>query len=257
MFPYVEFRYQNYRESVDLSLPLLYHFDQRPMNLTQFPLILKQMKTNISQPIRVSIVEDSIDLCRTLEMMINATQGMKCISTFFDGESACQRIPITPPDILLIDLGLPRMSGNEVIRQLKSELPNLQCLVLTIKENDDEVFGALKAGASGYLLKTDSPSKIIDSIRELYDGGAPMTTNIARKVVNFFLGNKAQESPYDHLLTTREKEILELLSGGKFYKEIAGELHISIETVKSHCHNIYEKLHVSTRTEALNKYYAR
>lgn len=224
---------------------------------TLFPPTFEIMQANSTAPIRVSIVEDSVDLCRTLEMMINATQGMTCISTHFDGESACQRIPIAPPDILLIDLGLPRMSGNEVIKNLKSELPNLQCLVLTIKENDDEVFGALQAGASGYLLKTDSPSKIIEGIRELYDGGAPMTTNIARKVVNFFMGNRTRQNPFDQLLTTREKEILELLSGGKFYKEIAAELHISIETVKSHCHNIYEKLHVSTRTEALNKYYAR
>ena len=215
------------------------------------------MQSTVSHPIKVSIVEDSIDLCRTLEMMINATQGMTCISTFYDGEKACQHIPDHPPDILLIDLGLPYMTGNEVIRNLKSQLPGLLCLVLTIKENDEEVFGALKAGASGYLLKTDSPSKIIESIRELYDGGAPMTTNIARKVVNYFLGNKTTENPYDHLVTTREKEILQLLAGGKFYKEIATELHISIETVKSHCHNIYEKLHVSTRTEALNKYYDR
>ena len=190
-------------------------------------------------------------------MMINATQGMTCITTFFDGESACKHIPQHPPDILLIDLGLPGISGNEVIRSLKLEIPKLQCLVLTIKENDEEVFGALKAGASGYLLKTDSPSKIIESIRELYDGGAPMTTQIARKVVNFFGGHPKKEGEFDHLLTTREKEILDLLSSGKFYKEIASDLHISIETVKSHCHNIYEKLHVSTRTEALNKYYTR
>lgn len=215
------------------------------------------MQPNPPHIIRVSIVEDTIDLCRTLEMMINATSGMKCISTHYDGESAVNNIPNQPPDILLIDLGLPRISGLEVIRTLKQKLPNLQCLVLTIRENDEEVFGALQAGASGYLLKTDSPSRIIESIRELYDGGAPMTTNIARKVVNFFLHGRKQENPFDQVLTTREKEILELLSGGKFYKEIAAELHISIETVKSHCHNIYEKLHVSTRTEALNKYYAR
>ncbi|MEP6796289.1 MAG: response regulator transcription factor [Saprospiraceae bacterium] len=215
------------------------------------------MKANTAIPIKVSIVEDSIDLCRTLEMMINATNGMSCLSTHFDGESALVRIPSNPPDILLIDLGLPKISGIEVIQKLKRDLPGLAFLVLTIRENDEDVFNALKAGASGYLLKTDSPSKIIESIRELYDGGAPMTTNIARKVVSFFFGNTPKESPYDHLLTTREKEILELLSGGKFYKEIAFELHISIETVKSHCHNIYEKLHVSTRTEALNKYYVR
>ena len=215
------------------------------------------MQRVLQHPIRVSIVEDTIDLCRTLEMMINATNGMTCISTHYDGESALLKIPANPPDILLCDLGLPGISGIEVIRQLKHDLPGLQFLVLTIRENDEEVFGALQAGASGYILKTDSPSRIIEGIRELYDGGAPMTTNIARRVVNYFMHGKRTESPFDHLLTSREKEILELLSGGKFYKEIAAELHISIETVKSHCHNIYEKLHVSTRTEALNKYYAR
>jgi DNA-binding NarL/FixJ family response regulator len=190
-------------------------------------------------------------------MMIKATEGLTCLSTHFDGESAIANIPSNPPDILLIDLGLPKMSGIEVIQQLKSDIPGLQFLVLTIRENDEDVFNALKAGASGYMLKTDSPSNIIEAIRELYDGGAPMTTQIARKVVNFFGSGHKKEGPYDHLLTTREKEILHLLSGGKFYKEIASELHISIETVKSHCHNIYEKLHVSTRTEALNKYYDR
>lgn len=215
------------------------------------------MQPTKSNTIQVSIVEDSIDLCRTLEMMINATAGITCLSTHYNGESAVEQIPLNPPDILLIDLGLPKTSGIEVIQRLKADLPGLQFLVLTIRENDEDVFSALKAGASGYLLKTDSPSKIIESIRELYDGGAPMTTQIARKVVNFFAGQHKKEGPYDHLLTTREKEILDLLSGGKFYKEIAAELHISIETVKSHCHNIYEKLHVSTRTEALNKYYDR
>lgn len=215
------------------------------------------MQRVLPNPIQVAIVEDTIDLCRTLEMMINATSGMTCISTHYDGESALKKIPTNPPDILLCDIGLPGISGIEVIRQLKHDLPGLQFLVLTIRENDEEVFGALQAGASGYILKTDSPSRIIEGIRELYDGGAPMTTNIARRVVNYFMHGQRTQSPFDHLLTSREKEILELLSGGKFYKEIAAELHISIETVKSHCHNIYEKLHVSTRTEALNKYYAR
>lgn len=218
---------------------------------------MNQMQVNPTTDIKVSIVEDTIDLCRTMEMMINATTGMRCISTFFDGERALKEIPLNPPDIVLIDLGLPKIQGQEVISKLKESMPGIQFLVLTIKETDDEVFGALQAGASGYLLKTDSPTRIIEGIRELYDGGAPMTTNIARKVVNYFKGGVAKESPYEHLLTHREKEILEFLSGGKYYKEIAAELHISLETVKSHCHNIYEKLHVSSRTEALNKYYSR
>jgi len=207
--------------------------------------------------IQVSIVEDSIDLCRTLEMMINATPGMSCLSTHYNGESALDKIPGYPPDIVLIDLGLPKISGIEVIAKLKESMPGLQFLVLTIQDNDEGIFGALKAGASGYLLKNSSPSEIIESITELYDGGAPMSADIARKVVSFFQTGKTEKSPYEHLLTNREKEVLALLARGKFYKEIAADLFISIETLKSHCHNIYEKLHVSSRTEALNKYYAR
>src|SRR4029079_6526184 len=128
-----------------------------------------------SKNIQVSIVEDSIDLCRTLAMMINASPGMSCLSTHYNGESALEKIPDAPPDIVLIDLGLPKISGIEVISQLKESLPGLQFLVLTIQENDEGIFGALKAGASGYLLKTSSPSEIIESITELYDGGAPMS----------------------------------------------------------------------------------
>ena len=207
--------------------------------------------------IRVSVVEDTIDLCKTLEMMINASPGLDCVSIHFTGEDACQKIPDVMPDIVLVDIGLPGISGIDVISKLKGEIPGLNFLVFTIKDQDDEVFGALKAGASGYLLKSAMPSEIIDSIRELYDGGAPMSTNIARKVVSFFQHEQTGSSKYEHLLTKREREVLELLARGKYYKEIAADLFISMETVKSHCHNIYEKLHVSSRTEALNKYYSR
>lgn len=209
------------------------------------------------RPISVSVVEDNEDLCKTLEMMINATIGLSCVSCHLTGEEACRVIPQVEPDIVLIDLGLPGISGSECISRLKSDMPNINFLVLTIKENDEDVFGALKAGASGYLLKSSSPSEIIESIKELYDGGAPMSTNIARKVVSHFQKESKEVRSYDHLLTRREREVLELLAKGRYYKEIASELYVSMETVKSHCHNIYEKLHVSSRTEALNKYYNR
>ncbi len=189
--------------------------------------------------------------------MINEAPGMSCVSTFFDGESACQQMAKAAPDVVLVDLGLPGMKGDECIVRLKSDLPHLQFLVLTIKDQEEEIFAALKAGASGYLLKLSSPSEILESIKELYDGGAPMSASIARKVVNHFQNGGKEKSPYEDLLTSREKEVLQLLSRGKFYKEIAAELFISIETVKSHCHNIYEKLHVSSRTEAVNKYFNR
>ena len=172
-------------------------------------------------------------------------------------EDACEEIPRIKPDIVLVDLGLPGISGVECIQRLKARIPSLQFLVLTIKNQDEAVFSALKAGASGYLLKTSEPSEIIGGIHDLYDGGAPMSTDIARKVVMHFQSQGQSESHYDQILTSREKEVLGLLSKGKYYKEIASELFISLETVKSHCQNIYEKLHVSSRTEAVNKYYSR
>ena len=211
----------------------------------------------IKNDIKVSFIEDDRDLNKTLKMMIDSAEGMSFVSSFLDGESACRQIPLNPPDVVLVDLGLPGMSGTECIARLKQSLPRLQFLVLTIKDQEDAIFGALKAGASGYLLKISSPSEIINGIKRLQDGGAPMSANIARKVVSYFQKGRIDENPYESLLTSREKEVLHLLSRGRFYKEIAGDLYISIETVKSHCHNIYEKLHVSSRTEALNKYYGR
>lgn len=207
--------------------------------------------------IKVSVVEDSSDLNEILKLMINDANDMLCLSSFLTGEQAIRDIPTTPPDVVLMDLGLPGINGIECITKLKQAIPRLQFLVLTIKDQEEEIFGALKAGASGYLLKTSSPEQIIISIRELIDGGAPMSTNIARKVVNYFKEENKALKIYDELLTSREKDVLHLLSKGRYYKEIASDLFISIETVKSHCHNIYEKLHVSTRTEAVNKYFGR
>lgn len=211
----------------------------------------------MNEEIKISIIEDDLDFSESLELLINSAEGMSCISTFVDGESACRQIPTKPPDMVLVDIGLPGINGIECIARLKATIPRLQFLVLTIKDQEDEIFGALKAGASGYLLKISSPEEIILGIRQLYDGGAPMTANIARKVISFFQEERDQKNPYEKLLTSREREVLFMLSKGKFYKEIAADLVISIETVKSHCHNIYEKLHVSSRTEAVNKYYGR
>lgn len=210
-----------------------------------------------AQSIRVSIIEDSFDLNKALVYMISGTPGFHCASSHLSGEDACTGMLSSSPDIVLIDLGLPGISGQECISRLKEQSPHLQFLVLTIKDQDEEIFTALKSGATGYLLKTSSPAEIIDALKELYDGGAPMSTAIARKVVSHFQDGSQGKSPFAHLLTTREKEVLLCLSEGKYYKEIADQLHISTETVKSHCHNIYEKLHVSSRTEALNKYYVR
>ncbi|MCG8328417.1 MAG: response regulator transcription factor [Chitinophagales bacterium] len=208
------------------------------------------------ETIKVSIIEDQEDYRKTLQMMVNGTSGFLCEQVHPNGEMALSGIPQQIPDIVMVDLGLPGISGTECIRQLKLKLPKIQFIVLTVKDEDDEIFDALTAGASGYLLKSTPPTKIIESIREVYDGGAPMSAQIARKVVESFRKpTKTRKNPYEDVLTKREKEVLSLLSKGLFYKQIAGELFISIETVKSHCHNIYEKLHVSTRTEALKEYY--
>ena len=207
--------------------------------------------------IEVSIVEDSREMNQTMQMLLNGTPGFVCKSAHFDAESALDSILESPPDIVLIDLGLPGMSGQECIEVLKDKLPKLQFLVLTIKNDSEQVFSALKAGANGYLLKDASLPDILTAISELNDGGAPMSASIARKVVTYFQTGQEKASEYENVLTKREKEVLELLAKGKYYKEIADILYVSTETVKSHCHNIYEKLHVSSRTEALNKYYAR
>ena len=206
--------------------------------------------------IEVAIIEDQAEYRQTLKMMVNGTPGFQCIQAYADGETAVAGILQKQPDIVMADLGLPGISGIECIEQLKQAFPKIQFVVLTIKDEDDSIFSALSAGASGYLLKNTSPANIIESIREVYNGGAPMSTQIARKVIEWFRQpTKARKNPYEELLTKREKQVLQLLSKGLLYKEIADELNISTETVKSHCHNIYEKLHVSNRTEALNKYY--
>ena len=212
---------------------------------------------HMNEKIRVSILEDSSDFRSSLKEMLMASDGLCYHSGFEDGESACSAIPVDPPDIVLVDIGLPGISGIECISRLKSNVPRLQFLILTIKDQEEEIFAALQTGASGYMLKSSTPQEIMAGIKELHDGGAPMSMSIARKVVRHFQKGQEVHASYTELLTNREKEVLSLLSKGKYYKEIASDLSISIETVKSHCHNIYEKLHVSSRTEALNKYYGR
>lgn len=208
--------------------------------------------------VQISIIEDVEEYRNALQIMLNATPDFKCEHTYANGEAAIRGIPIHQPDIVLVDLNLPGMSGIQVMKQLKKQYPKIQFMVLTVFEDDDKIFNALTAGASGYLLKSTPPSKIMDAIRELHDGGSPMSAQIARKVVASFRQPTLEvANPYEQMLTLREKEILEMLSQGKLYRQITSELHISLETVKSHCHNIYEKLHVTTKMEAINKVYPR
>jgi len=205
--------------------------------------------------LNICIVEDSDDYRIALQEMINASPGFTCTFAYGNGESALKKIPSQMPDIVLVDIGLPGISGLELIATIKAKIPKIQFMVLTVSEEGDKIFNALKVGASGYLLKSTPPKKIIEGIRDLANGGAPMSRKIARLVVASFQGLPAvPENPYDKILTKREKDVLRELSKGLLYKNIAAELNISIETVKSHCHNIYTKLHATTRTEAINNY---
>lgn len=210
------------------------------------------------ETINIAIVEDVEEFRQALQFMLNATPGFKCDHAYSNGESAIEDIPKKKPDIVLVDINLPGINGIQVMEQLKKQYPKIQFMVLTVFEDDDKIFNALSAGASGYLLKSTPPAKIMEAINELHDGGSPMSANIARKVVaSFRLPTKEIANPYEQMLTNRERQVLQLLSKGKLYKQIAAELHISLETVKSHCHNIYEKLHVTTKMEAINKVYPR
>ncbi|MFT4204195.1 MAG: response regulator transcription factor [Chitinophagaceae bacterium] len=204
------------------------------------------------ETICVSIVEDIAAIREGMRFLVNQTPGFTCVSVYDNAEDAYQHLPEDMPDVVVMDIGLPHGSGIECIRKLRPKTGNMQFVMFTIYEDSDQVFEALAAGASGYLLKNSPPDKIISALRELYDGGSPMSLSIARKVVSSF------KTPEDNnLLSAREQEILNLLSKGYLYKEIAERLFISTGTVRQHIHNIYEKLQVQNRTEALNKMYGK
>ncbi|MBK7939093.1 MAG: response regulator transcription factor [Lewinellaceae bacterium] len=204
------------------------------------------------ETIRVAIVEDDRDIRQSFEAIISGAAGYTCISAYDNAEDAVDDIPVQKPDVVIMDIHLPGMTGIDAVRMLKQEMPGLQIAMCTVYDDDEHIFNALRAGASGYLLKRTTPEKLLEAVSDLYQGGSPMSSEIARRVVASFQKTTAP-SPELAILTPREKEILDLLAKGYLYKEIAAELFISIETVKRHIHNIYEKLHVQTRTEALNK----
>ena len=210
------------------------------------------------ETINIAIIEDVEEFRKALQFMLNATPGFKCDLTYSNGESALKDIPKHQPDIVLVDINLPGINGIEVMKSLKKEYPKIQFMILTVFEDDDKIFNALSSGASGYMLKSTTPAKILDAIRELHDGGSPMSAQIARKVVaSFQQPTKQIANPFEQMLTNREQQVLKLLSTGKLYKQIAADLNVSLETIKSHCHNIYEKLHVTSKMEAINKVYPR
>lgn len=206
--------------------------------------------------ISIVIVED-LDVVRNgLKDFISLSTDFLVVGTFKTGEEASEHLPEIKPDIVIMDINLPGINGIECIRQVKDKSPSTQFMMFTVYENDDKVFEALKAGASGYLLKNTGLLQIAESVKELHEGGSPMSANIARKMVNLFRDTD-KKTPFLDILSTREKEILQLLAKGLLYKEIAEQLHITTGTVRIHIHKIYEKLHVQNRTEAINKAFGK
>lgn len=205
--------------------------------------------------ITVCIVDDQKILSQTLEAVIQDSEHVTCIGIFSNAESFIEEYEQLRPDITLMDIDLPGMSGIEAIFTLKTNYPKAKFLVLTIFNDDEKVFNALKAGAGGYLLKKHSFDLLLDNIQELYYGGAPMSPEIAKKVITFF--KRDEQKTHLNKLTEKEKMVLELIVDGLFYKEIALRLNVTIDAIKKHTHNIYEKLHVRTRSEAIRKYLSK
>lgn len=202
--------------------------------------------------ITVSIIEDDAAGLEILGAIIRRAPGIGLVSQHADGESALEALPSIRPQVVLVDIHLPGINGVECVRQLKPMLPGTQFLILTVYQDTNHIYQALAAGATGYLIKNASGTELVAAIREVHGGGSPMTSSIARKVVQSFM--PPQASPEEQNLTTRERQVLDLLAEGKLYKEIADVLHISIPTVCSHIRRIYEKLHVQSRSQAVARY---
>ena len=199
-----------------------------------------------SETIHIAIVEDDNEIRQTLTLIIDGSRGFSCKYAFPDGESALASIANLPVDVVLMDIDLPGKSGIEVTRLLKQNCPEVDFIMLTVQSDDESIFESLCAGASGYLLKDTSPADLLVSIREVHNGGAPMTSQIARRIIQSF---RIIENP----LSGRETEILKMLSQGMNYKDVAEDLFLSPHTVKTHIKNIYSKLHVKNRAEAIYK----
>jgi DNA-binding NarL/FixJ family response regulator len=205
-------------------------------------------------PIRVCIVEDIPELRNGLIGLLQQDDRFEALSAYNDAESCIDPIVGIQPDIVIMDINLPGMNGIDCIKKIKAKCLNTQFIMFTVYEDDEHLFDALEAGASGYILKNATHQKILDSLEELFNGGAPMSITIARKVINRFKEPQVKEVLN---ITEREKQILTLLSKGLLYKEIGEQLHITTGTVKQHIHKIYEKIHVQNRTEAINKFNAK
>lgn len=200
--------------------------------------------------IKIAVVEDNNKLRSSLESMFNGTEGMRCVASLNNLLNVISEIGTALPDVILMDIGLPNISGIEGVRTVKTHYPAIQVLMFTVFEDDENIFDAIRAGASGYLLKKTAPAEIIEAIRELYRGGAPMTASIARRVLQSFQGAPATVVE-DYELTVRENEILYSLVDGLSYKKIADKYCVSISTIRTHICNIYQKLHVNSKAAAV------
>src|SRR2546423_5878017 len=209
----------------------------------------------LARPVRVCVVEDDNVVREQLVHQLQRAQGFAFISSHRSAEAALEEIPRHKPDVVLMDINLPKMSGIDCVRQLKGQLASTNYVMLTVYEDADLIFKSLLAGAVGYLLKgrTGSGSQVLEAVQDAARGGSPLNSLIARKIVQYFHHQPSRPGA-EQPLSAREREVLELLSKGLPYKEIADLLAVNIETVRKHCHNIYEKLQVSSRTEAVVKF---
>jgi DNA-binding NarL/FixJ family response regulator len=200
--------------------------------------------------IRIAIVEDNPTLRGSLESLFNHTDGMRCVASLNNLLNVVSEVGTSRPDIILMDIGLPNISGIEGVRTVKTHYPHIQVLMFTVFDDDEKIFDAIRAGASGYLLKKTPPAEIVQSVFDLYHGGAPMSQSIARRVIQSF-----QAAPstvrQDYQLTTRENEVLNSLVDGLSYKKIADKHCVSISTIRTHICSIYNKLHVNSKAEAV------
>jgi len=204
-------------------------------------------------PIVVYIVEDDKSLRESMRRFINLNSGFECPLVFPSGEALLESGLTPRPNVVLMDINLPRMNGIQCVSQLKSMMPEIQVMMLTVYENSNRIFEALTAGASGFLVKNTPPDKLLEAIRDVANGGGPMSSHVARKVIQAFQPSQQNTSNLESP-TPREKQVLELLSRGYPYKQIASELNLSIGTIQTHVSRIYKKLHVNCRTEAVVKY---
>jgi DNA-binding NarL/FixJ family response regulator len=204
--------------------------------------------------ITVSLVDDEKELRHSITTFVNGAPGFRCVSSYGAGEAALKGLPHDNPQVVLMDINLGGMTGIECVRRLKAVVPAMQILMLTVYEDTDQIFKALTAGASGYLLKRSSPTRLLQAIRDVASGGSPMSSSIARKVVASFQQSKQTGEKQHAHLSPREEMVLDCLAKGLTYKQIADQLEISIDTIRTYLRRIYEKLHVQSRTEAVAKY---